>query len=249
MKQVLIRADDLGYSDGVNYGIARSVIDGLIRSVGLMTNMPEAKNGLAMLAGKEVCLGQHTNISAGLPLANPRDIPSLLRPNGEFKSSKEYNHAGTDIVVLDEVIIEIEAQYQRYLAMTGEQPHYFEGHAVFSRNFDKGLEIVAQRHGLKHSGFQPAGQPMQVGETTVYMNCDSMQADYVPFESLKHVVQQAHEDACEVFICHPGYLDAYILSHSSLTTPRALEVEMLTNPEVKHWLDTQDIRLVTYDDL
>ena len=49
MKRLLIRADDLGYSDGVNCGIARSVNDGIIRSVGVMVNMPEVKNGLRML--------------------------------------------------------------------------------------------------------------------------------------------------------------------------------------------------------
>ncbi|MBR3265159.1 MAG: ChbG/HpnK family deacetylase, partial [Erysipelotrichaceae bacterium] len=32
MKKILIRADDLGYSEGVNYGILKSVKDGLVRS-------------------------------------------------------------------------------------------------------------------------------------------------------------------------------------------------------------------------
>ena len=40
MKYLLIRADDLGYSEGVNYGIAAAVAAGLVRSVGVMTNMP-----------------------------------------------------------------------------------------------------------------------------------------------------------------------------------------------------------------
>ena len=43
MKQILVRADDLGYSRGVNYGIMDSVRHGIVRSVGLMPNMPEAK--------------------------------------------------------------------------------------------------------------------------------------------------------------------------------------------------------------
>ncbi|MBI9049940.1 MAG: ChbG/HpnK family deacetylase [Anaerolineaceae bacterium] len=249
MKRLLIRADDLGYSDAVNCGIAKTVNDGLIRCVGVMPNMPEAKNGLNMLMRKDVCLGQHTNICIGMPLSDPKAIPSLVRSNGEFKSSKEYNNAGTDIIVLDEVIIEIEAQYQRYLELTGEEPHYFEGHAVFSGNLLNGLEIVARQHGLKYSGFVGPGEPMRVGNTVVFMNMESMKPDYAPFEALKQVVEHAHEDACEVFICHPGYLDAYILKHSSMTMPRPLEVAMLTDPEVKHWLNAQDIQLVTYDNL
>ena len=49
MKQLLIRADDLGYSDGVNYGIAKAVNKGVVKSVGVMTNMPTAMDGLKLL--------------------------------------------------------------------------------------------------------------------------------------------------------------------------------------------------------
>lgn len=34
--RLLIRADDLGYSEGVNCGIAKSVRDGIIRTVGVI---------------------------------------------------------------------------------------------------------------------------------------------------------------------------------------------------------------------
>ena len=44
MKQLLIRADDIGYSYAVNVGIARTVHEGLVRSVGVMPNMPEARH-------------------------------------------------------------------------------------------------------------------------------------------------------------------------------------------------------------
>jgi chitin disaccharide deacetylase len=249
MKKILIRADDLGYSDGVNCGIAKSVNDGLIRSVGLMPNMREAKTGLNMLKQTDVCLGQHTNICVGYPVSDPKYIPSLVQPNGEFKSSKAYNRSGNEFVVLDELIIEIEAQYQQYLKLTGEQPHYFEGHAVFVDVLFKGLEIVAKQHGLKYSGFVGPHESMLVGKTKVYMNMESDRPDYDPFTSLKKMVENAHSDACEVMVCHPGYLDAYILEHSSLTAPRPKEVAMLINPEVKNWLDTQDVQIVTYDDL
>ena len=52
-----------------------------------------------------------------------------------------------------------------------------------------------------------------------------------------------------MFVCHPGYLDAYILKKSSLTVPRAMEVEMLCSGETKKYIEEQGIELVTYDDL
>ena len=52
-----------------------------------------------------------------------------------------------------------------------------------------------------------------------------------------------------MMVFHPGYIDAYLLKTSSMTTPRAMEAEMLCDPQTKAWLETQEIQLVTYDDL
>ena len=107
MKRLLIRADDFGYSEGVNYGIAKTVIDGLVRSVGVMPNMPTAAHGLELLKGQNVCYGQHTNICVGKPLSDPKLIPSLCQENGEFQPSMAYREAAQrkeDFVVLDEVV-------------------------------------------------------------------------------------------------------------------------------------------------
>lgn len=250
IKRLLIRADDLGYCEGVNLGIAKSVHAGIIRTVGVMPNMPDAEAGLAMLPRDDVCLGQHTNICAGKPLTDPARIPSLVDAGGNFKASRVYRSAAQDFVVLDEVILEIEAQYERFKALTGQEPDYFEGHAVASKNFFRGLEIVAERHGLKYVPFSLGDTPVTVGSTEVYLHMESMLPDYQPFASLKRVIENAHEGAVDVFVCHPGYLDAYILQNSSMTTPRVLELEMLCDLQVKRWLDAQqDLALVTYQDL
>ena len=65
MKQLLIRADDIGYSYAVDLGIARSVNEGLVRSVGLMPNMPEAERGWSLVADAGIAVGQHTNCVPG----------------------------------------------------------------------------------------------------------------------------------------------------------------------------------------
>ena len=43
------------------------------------------------------------------------------------------------------------------------------------------------------------------------------------------MVENNHEDGCDMLICHPGYLDKFILDNSSLTVPRILEVYMLSD--------------------
>lgn len=254
MKRLLIRADDLGYSEGVNCGIAATVAAGLVRSVGVMTNMPAAAHGLELLKGHPVCLGQHTNICTGRPLTDPARIPSLCTPEGEFKPSRAYREAakrGEDFVVLEEVIEEIEAQYRQFKALTGREPGYFEGHAVASGSFFKGLEIVARRHGLPYFAMGMPGQPVVFRRTQVYacMPRDFKAYEADPFTAVQDAVANAHEGACDMMVFHPGYIDAYLLDHSSMTTARAREAAMLCRPEVRAWLEGQDIQQVSYDDL
>lgn len=248
MRRLLARADDLGYSEGINYGIAKSVIEGIIGSVGVMTNMPVVEHGLNLLKGVEVCLGQHTNICIGKPLIDPSRIRSLTNEKGEFRPSKDYRTAKEDFVILDEVILEIEAQYEKFIELTGHKPHYFEGHAVASDNFFKGLEIVSDKYGLKYSPFSMEGS-VKINNKTVKVSMDSMKPDYDPFASLKKGLADTESYDCTMFICHPGYLDGYILKHSSLTIPRPLEVDMLCDPSTKEWLEQSGIELITYDDL
>lgn len=249
MKRILVRADDLGFSEGINYGIEKSVKQGIIKSVGVMTNMPATSHGINLLKGCDVCLGLHTNICAGKPLTDPKLIPSICDENGNLKSSKIYRSAQEDFVVLDEVILEIEAQYQRFVELVGEKPHYFEGHAVMSSNFFKGIEIVAARHNCDYLPVSFTG-PTKFRNTALYISMDSMKPNYEPFESLKRsALKDYGENGICMFICHPGYLDAAIMRTSSLLEPRTLEVEMACSQETKDWLKENSIEIVTYDDL
>ena len=249
MKRILVRADDLGYCEAVNYGIAKAVKEGIIRSVGLMPNMEAAEHGVQLLKGTPVCFGQHTNICEEYPLTDPVLIPSLVQANGKFKNKAEYRQAKEDFVVLEEVILEIEAQLRRFVKLVGEEPHYLEGHAVPSANFFKGLEIVAQRHGLHYLGMNPAGT-VRFRNTELFSSMDSMKQDYDPFQSLKEAaLRDVGENGCVMMVCHPGYVDEYVYQTSYLTRQRAQEVAMCIAPETKQWLEENGVQVVTYDDL
>ena len=248
MKKLLIRADDLGYCEAVNYGIARAVKDGVVRCVGVMPNMEWAEHGVRLLDGTDVIFTVHANICQGKPLTDPKLIPSLV-DGEEFKDKSLYREAKEDFVVLDEVVMEVEAQYQRLVELTGKKPFMVEAHAVPSMNFNKALAIVAAKHGVQFLQFDPARGP-KVGDTYFKFSMDSGNADYNPLESMKKAMaQEFAEDEAMLMVLHPGYVDKYVLETSYITTQRALEVAMAINPETTKWCAENDVKLITYADL
>ena len=58
----------------------------------------------------------------------------------------------------------------------------------------------------------------------------------------------ARKDMPNVFVCHPGYVDAYLLRSSSLTLNRTKEVEMLCARETREWLAAWEVELLSYDE-
>ena len=254
MKKILIRADDLGYSEAVNLGIAKTVEAGLVKSVGIMVNMPTINHGLNLINPFDVCLGQHTNICLGPPVLDPKKIPSLCQSNGLFKTSTTYREAvknGEDFVVLDEVIMEIEAQYHRFIELTGMKPDYFECHAVASKNFFKGLEIVAEKYKLSHLKMSMDETPVLFRNTKIYNRVPKDFAKYElnPISIIEETLATAHDGDCDMLIFHPGYIDAYLLKHSNMIKIRAFEAEMLSQPQTKTWIEAQNVTLVSYNDL
>lgn len=249
MKRIIVRADDLGYSRGVNYGIADSVKNGIIRSVGVMVNMPDTEHGLELLKGISVCYGLHTNICVGKPLTDPKKIPSLVDEQGYFKSSRVYRSTKEDFVVLEEVMLEIEAQLDRFIELTGEKPHYFEGHAVMSANFYRGLAMVAAKRGCDYLGPDFVGG-FKFRNTNMVTVLESMKPDYDPMAVLMACATKDYpENTVPMMVCHPGYLDAYIMKTSSMLNPRVQEAEMACAQATKDWLKENGIEVITYDDL
>ena len=249
MNKILVRADDLGYSEAFNYGLARAVKSGIVRSVGVMPNMEWAEHGVRLLDGEPVTFTVHANICQGKPITDPKLIPSLVDENGVFKDKSLYREAKEDFVVLDEVVMEVEAQYRRLVELTGKKPFMVEAHAVPSANFNKALAIVGRKYGLTLMDFEPTRGP-KIGSHVMKFSMDSGNPDYNPFESFKKAASQPMaEDECAMMVLHPGFVDEYVLTTSYITTQRALEVAFAINPEVPKWCEENGVKLMTYGDL
>lgn len=241
--KLIIRADDLGFSEAVNYGIYKSVTDGMVRNVGLMPNMEFAKHGIDLLKDSDIAIGQHTNICIGKPVSDPALIPSLVNENQEFYSSKEIRQRKQDEIIFDEAVIEIEAQLQRFYELCGKQPDYFEGHAIYSKVFFKALEYVADKYHLLYCNPM---DPIWCEKYSIY-GADMYHMDehglYDPVQYLFENEANLHDDFPTVLIFHPGYLDQFVLDHSSYTLIRPMECEFLCSEKLKIWIQEHSISL------
>lgn len=246
--KLIVRADDLGISEAVNLGIEKSIKDGIVRSVGLMPNMEAAAHGVQRIQEYEhVCIGQHTNLCLGTPLCNPCDIPSLVNQStGQFCSSKEIRARSEDSICVEEAMLEIEAQYHQFVKLTGRQPAYFEGHAIFSKNFFIALAKVAKKYDL----FYVNPMDKQWSKETGIQMGKWFEADanglYDPISYMIDDQCDIADKTCAVLIFHPGYLDQFILEHSSFTLIRPLETAALCSEQVKEWVKDNHIELCNF---
>ncbi|MCL2560411.1 MAG: ChbG/HpnK family deacetylase [Turicibacter sp.] len=254
MKSILFRADDLGYSEAVNYGIEKAVKEGLVRNVGVMMNMAATEHGVSLMKDvTHASFGQHTNVSAGFPITDPSLIPSLVQVNGQFKGSKQYSQAEGDSVVFEEALLEIRAQYDAFVRLFGRKPDYIDGHAIASQHFFQAIAHVAKEKGVKSFSFamkEGVAKPVtMIGDTELYTNMDFMAEDYEPMMSFEQIMADCPADQMAMMVLHPGYLDDYILSHSSLLIPRTKEVVMITSEEVADFIKEHEIKVVDIRDL
>lgn len=128
MRRMIITADDFGMSQAVNEAIQAGIEAGLITSTNVMTNMPyclEAKQ--IKTQHEDVSVGLHWTLSAGTPVSDPSEIPSLMDSTSflrysEFRS-KYRRHQISD----QEIKKELVAQYQKFVSVFGK-PDYWNTH-------------------------------------------------------------------------------------------------------------------------
>src|SRR6266478_9087095 len=90
VKNLIVNADDLGWTDGVNRGIVEAFHRGIVTSTSLLANGGAFAGAVeAARSAPGLGVGLHLNLSDGLPVANPESVASLLNRDGEFSGGPE----------------------------------------------------------------------------------------------------------------------------------------------------------------
>ena len=252
--KLIIRADDFGFSPAVNYGEITAIKTGLVKSVGLMVNMPGTKQALRMLRDfPEVCLGLHANLVVGKPCANPAKVTSLIQSNGDFISSRTYREQlkkGVEVYT-DElaVRIEIESQINCFYQLTGKLPEYIDTHAVHSDHLFSVVKSVAKQYNIMFLATDPSySTNLSKNPTRLSSSSDFYQNGGTPDKYIDKIGSEMSRD-CNSFsyiVIHPGYLDDDVFSKSSFTTMRTHDVAMITSEKTKQWLEENQVQIVSH---
>ncbi len=152
MKNLIVNADDLGWTEGVNRGIADAHRRGLVTSTSLLANGRAFSSALAVSHEyPELGIGVHLNLSDGPPTAEPSRVAGLLNVAGQLEGSPEsllLRIAGRQLR-LAEVEREWEAQIAKIKA-AGISPTHLDGHKhvhMLPGLFEVALRL-AKRHGV-----------------------------------------------------------------------------------------------------
>lgn len=88
MKELILNADDFGYTKGVNEGIIRAHRDGILTSATLMANAQAFDDAAERaLANPKLGVGCHLVLTRGFSVAPKEEIPSLADREGRLPES------------------------------------------------------------------------------------------------------------------------------------------------------------------
>jgi chitin disaccharide deacetylase len=152
VKNLIVNADDLGWTEGVNRGIAEAHRNGIVTSASLLANGRAFASGVELAkATPGLGVGVHLNLSDGDPIAPRELVASLLNDQGEFAGGPEsllLRIAKRDVTV-HEVEQEWDAQIDK-VKSAGIEPTHLDGHKhvhMLPGLFEVALRL-AKRYGI-----------------------------------------------------------------------------------------------------
>lgn len=261
--KLLVQGDDFGFTRGVTLGIVDSIDRGILRNTGLFANMPAAEFAVSFMKDRpQACFGIDFNLVAGKPVSKPEEVPHLVDENGYFiKSGVRMRNelwateeGRRQLFPKEEVVKEIRAQYERFIALAGNKPGYLHAHSIMPEPYLEAIHELSEETGIpfsmelwKKQGLFSPKMSSPVSKTKVFephaqLDKDTTQQIVDGFEDMLQ-----HEKC--VICCHPGYLDAELLDMTSLSIERVRDAQAYMSDVVNNWVKDNHVELITYRDL
>ncbi len=267
MTKILFQGDDFGFTRGVTLGIVDAIDRGVLRNTGLFANMPSAEFAVSFMKDRpQACFGIDFNLVSGPSCADPKDIPHLVDEEGQFIRSGirtrderwQTEEGRAELFPYEEVRTEILAQYNRFIKLTGTKPGYLHEHSISSENYRKVIHELSVQEDIPYSSeiwrklnmdgpLNKLFSFSMASQKKVFDPADQLNKDTV--EQFFSVADELLSNERSVFCCHPGYVDAELLTLTTLSLERAKDAQMMMSEKVMKWIKENNVELITYREL
>jgi hopanoid biosynthesis associated protein HpnK len=150
VKNLIVNADDLGWTEGVNKGIAEAHRHGIVTSTSMLANGKAFAKAVELVEKMPALgVGVHLNLSDGAPVAERKQVGSLVNSKGIMQGGPEsllLRMARRGLAV-EQVEREWDAQIRK-VRDVGIQPTHLDGHKHV--HMLPGLFEIALRLGKRH---------------------------------------------------------------------------------------------------
>ncbi|HEY6550185.1 MAG TPA: ChbG/HpnK family deacetylase [Solirubrobacterales bacterium] len=222
-RHLIVNADDLGYTDGVNAGIFEAHSRGIVTSASMMVRRTAASSAARLSA-------DHPELAIGLHI----DIGQWDYENGEWKLA--HAHCPPD----DEAAVEEECagQLEAFRALLGRDPTHLDSHqhahrtepvASAASRMASQLQVPLRGVGIRYEG----GFYGQTGKGEPY-------AEGISVEHLLELIRSLQPGWTEIG-CHPGI--GVEATETSYAQEREQELEALCDARVRTAIEAEGILL------
>lgn len=260
--KLIVRAADYAMTDSITDGCLKAIRDGILTDVGLMANNAEHARRAIVEVKKypHVSIGQDLNLVSGIPASNPNLIPSLVDSHGRFLSSSMRKKMNLFDIPYSEIIQEMKAQVDRFIAWVGQKPVYITGHSLATPEVMRGMEEICKTYGIVYDCFSQPDLP--TGNRWYYKHQKVDPDDRKPAFTLQdqadtdviaHIVNGElnldlkHQEFA-LLATHCGYCDGELLNMSTFSVIRGREIEALCSWQVREWIQKNAIELINFQD-
>jgi predicted glycoside hydrolase/deacetylase ChbG (UPF0249 family) len=248
-RRLIVNADDLGRTSGINAGVAEAHLKGIVTSATLMVNYPAASEVADLSsAHPRLGIGLHVQMSGGRPHLPPRRVSSLVDEKGLFPRKPD----GLEQPDPAEVLAEARAQLGHFRELLGRDPTHFDSHhhshrvpavfaAVVALAMETGRPVRAADEAM-------AALLRREGIPTTDHFVEDFFDEGATLEKLLSLVRGIEGGATEI-MCHPAVVDDELAASSSYAAVRDREREILTSREAREALERGGVELISFAEL
>ncbi len=245
---LVVNADDLGRTAGINEGIFDAHERGIVSSATLMVGFAAAAKAAAALADHpRLGVGLHVTLTGAGPTLPASRVPSLVGVDARFPAKPELIREPDPT----ELRAEIRHQLEIFRDLVHRDPTHLDSHHHSHRHpavLDAVIE-VARTHGLPVRASSPAvaAALRAAGVATSDVFVERFFGDEARRDVLLSILDDLPPGSTEL-MCHPAVVDDELRAGSSYAEPRARELEVLTDPALHRELAARGIRLARFDE-